>query len=95
MSKIVKQGQSFLDKAIQLTGSIDNALDLAILNGKSITDQLLVGETILPSIITNKRTTNFYKTISEPATNATLNEIDALDDLGIGAMAIETTFIVR
>jgi len=95
MSKIVKQGQSLLDKAIQLTGSIENALDLAILNGKSITDQLLVGETIMPSRITNKRTVNFYKTIDEPATNATLEVIDALDDLGIGAMAIESTFIVR
>ena len=95
MSKIVKQGQSLLDKAVQLTGSIQNALDLAILNGKSVTDQLVVGETISPSKITNKRVVNYYKTIGEPATNATLQEIESLDDLGIGAMAIGSTFIVR
>lgn len=95
MSKTVKQGQSFLDKCLQLTGSIESSLELAILNGKSITQKLIIGEVIAPSTITNKRVVIFFKTKCEPATNATIEEIEAIDDLGIGAMAIESTFIVR
>lgn len=95
MSKIVKQGQSFLDKCLQQTGSIENALESALLNDKSITSELAVGEKIESVGITNKRVVDHYTHNDEPATNATIEVLEELDDLGIGSMAIGSTFIVR
>lgn len=95
MSKIVKQGQSFLDKTIQHTGGIENALEMAILNGMSITEELNIGVIVEPSPVRNIRVVNQYKTVDEPATNATIEFVDEIDELGIGAMAIGSTFIVR
>ena len=92
MSKIVKQGQSLLDKCIQSTGSIENALAFAILNGKSITDPLAIGESVEPSEVTNKTTVNYYSQIAEPATDATLEQVEELESIGIGSMAIGSTF---
>jgi hypothetical protein len=38
MESKVYQGQSFLDKVIEMTGSVDNAFGMAIENNVSITD---------------------------------------------------------
>ena len=44
MNIIVLHHQSFLDLAIQHTGSVENAFILALQNGKSLTDDLVAGE---------------------------------------------------
>ena len=93
--KIVKQGQCFLDKVTQLTGSYENALEMAIRNGLSITDDVLIGSTIEATEVTNKRVVASYDEFNEPATNISQREIEALEAGGIGVMIIEDTFIVR
>ena len=88
--KIVKQGQCFLDKVTQLTGSYENALEMAIKNGLSITADVLIGSTIEPTEVTNKRVVASYNEFNEPATDLRV----ALENIGIGTMVIEDTFIV-
>ncbi len=36
----VRQGQSFLDKVLECTGDLSQAIEIAVLNGLSITDDL-------------------------------------------------------
>ena len=92
--KTVKQGQSFLDKVTQLTGSFENALEMAVLNGSSITDDVFIGSIIEPTEVTNKRVVASYDEFNEPATDLSEAELVALENIGIGIMVIEDTFIV-
>lgn len=95
MSKTVKQGQSFLDKAIELTGSVENAFAMAKLNGLSVSSELAIGAEIMPSAITKKSIVQQWDEKNAPAsamTNAQQGVI--LPPEGIGAMIIEDTFIV-
>ena len=92
--KTVKQGQCFLDKVTQLTGSYENALEMAIKNGVSITADVLIGSTIEPTEVTNKRVVASYNEFNEPATDLSKAELVALENIGIGTMVIEDTFIV-
>lgn len=94
MNKVVKQGQSFLDKVTQLTGSYEHALAAAVLNNRSITDTPVIGEIfIMPSNINNKAIA-FFNCLNEPATLATAQQVDAIENLGIGKMTIGSTFII-
>lgn len=44
------QGQSILDIAIQLCGSVDAAYDIAVLNGIAVTDELSSGaQLVIPA----------------------------------------------
>lgn len=102
--KTVKQGQSFLDKVTQLTGNYENALEMAFLNGVSVTDDssqdqrsaykkiFVIGKEIKVSNITNKRVVNFFNTKNEPATAIVYNKKITPDEIGIGFMAIESNF---
>ena len=92
--KTVKQGQCFLDKVTQLTGSFENALEMAVLNGLSMTDEVAKGLVVNPTEVTNKRVVASYNEFNEPATNISQSEIEALETIGIGIMVIEDTFIV-
>ena len=42
MSNKTFAGQSFLGKVIENTGSVENAVEMALLNGFSITDDLVI-----------------------------------------------------
>lgn len=95
MSKIVKQGQSFLDKTTQLTGSAENALAMAILNNKSITTDLNIAEEIVSTPVINKTVVSFFSANSEPSTAVTKQQLVDIEELGIGKMKIGDTFIVR
>lgn len=95
MNSIAKQGQSFLDKVIQLTGSCENALEMAILNEVSITDALNIGQALKPSRITNKIVAGFFNPVNEPATALTYEAVAEIDNEGIGEMIIESNFIVQ
>ena len=95
MSKI-EQGQSFIDKVTQQTGSFENALEMALLNGKSITDDVVIGGTLIASAVTNRYVVNFLNTQNRaPATLAEIKASTSPLDVGIGEMAIETSFIIR
>ena len=95
--KIVKQGQSFLDKVTQLTGNYENALEMAFLNGVSITassqdESLAIGTSIQVSSITNKRVVAFFNPKNEPATAVAVD--NNMTPIGIGTMIIGDNFSV-
>jgi LysM repeat protein len=69
MSKaMVHAGQSFFDNVVETTGSVENAFEMAILNGISITDDIKVGTELKISKITNNAVANFFNETNRPAT---------------------------
>ena len=61
MNIVVLHHQSFLDLAIQHTGSVENAFLLALSNGKSLTDDLTAGEQLsLENAQNNKDILSYY-----------------------------------
>lgn len=66
--KIVYSGQSFLDKVLECTGSIDNAVQMALLNRISITDDMIVGSELQTAGITNLAIVAFFNENNKPAT---------------------------
>ncbi|GGB83075.1 hypothetical protein GCM10007424_23870 [Flavobacterium suaedae] len=91
----VKQGQNFLDMVLLGTGSIENAFAMSLLNNKSITDELVVGETIEPTPITNPAVVAIWGKKWQPASAlSNANTALIIPAAGIGAMAIEIDFIV-
>lgn len=88
----VKQGQSFIDIICQATGSLDNVISEAIVNKKSITDNLLIGE----EIFTQKEIdSEVIKILSRknPSTNGTVEMLGENLE-GIGNWIINLDFIV-
>lgn len=93
--KIIKQGQSFFDKVTQFTGSFENALQAALLNDVSITDDVAIGSQLKYGDVSNKRVTAFFNPTNEPATALKSLQLETIEPDGIGYMIIESTFIVR
>lgn len=88
----VKQGQSFIDIICQATGSLDNVISEAIVNKKSITDDLMIGE----EIFTQKEIdSEVIKILSRknPSTNGTVEMLGEYLE-GIGNWIINLDFIV-
>ncbi len=89
---IVSNSQSLLDIALQHTGSAETALDIALANGISLSDNLEPGATLtLPDTQGNKAMAQYY-TVNNimPATGVD----DALELGGINYMGIEIDFVV-
>lgn len=95
MNKKTVQGQSFVDKTLELTGSVEGLVKMAVLNNVSITDDIFIGDSFLASNIIKSTIVNGLK-LNIPATKIS-SDLDSLipEDLGIGLMIIEKTFIVR
>lgn len=75
MSKnIVYAGQSFLDKVIECTGSLENAFEMAFLNGLIITDDLIVGTELKSNLPSNKVIFDFFTENNRPASNITTQQ---------------------
>lgn len=66
--KIVYSGQSFLDKVLECTGDIDNAFEMALFNGISVSDEIPVGIELQISAITKKSIEAFFNEYNRPAT---------------------------
>ena len=97
MNIVVLHHQSFLDLAIQHTGSVENAFVLALQNGISLTDDLEYGEALNlePTTINqNKDILSYYQSKKlQPATAVILPpEAERLE--GIGYWVIQTDFKV-
>ncbi|MFA7448819.1 MAG: hypothetical protein WCY77_10305 [Weeksellaceae bacterium] len=60
MTNETKQGQSFLDMVLQETGSIEEALKMAVANNRSLTDDLKIGESIQGTKIINQKVVDFF-----------------------------------
>lgn len=93
---IAKQGQSFCDLVIQGTGDIENLFATALLNGLSITDNLIIGQEIKFTGKENKSILDLWSENNLPATAITDQDLDVIVSYdGIGVMIIEENFIVR
>lgn len=68
MKQMVYANQTFLDKVIECTGSIDNAFDMALLNKIIVTDDVVVGTELLINKVSNKVIFNFFTANNRPAT---------------------------
>lgn len=86
----VLSGQSLFDVAIQESGGVEAAFDLALLNGISITGALAAGSMLLGVGVVNKLVADYYRAKRlKPATGRNVEFAG-----GIGEMAIEINFIV-
>ncbi len=96
MTTIILQNQSFLDLAIQHTGSVENAFLLALQNGKSLTDDLVAGEQLsLKNTKNNKDILSYYQSKKlQPATGVSRTGGSSLQLQGIGYWVISNDFKV-
>ena len=92
----VKSGQSLLDIAIQEKGTLECILELASLNGLSITDDLTAGmELMVPSETYNKLLETYCKKNDvRPATALTYDALRAMWKGGIGYMHVGVDFTI-
>ena len=90
--------QTWFDISIQSTGSVVNAFAIAMANGRSVTDLISAGEKIvIPKELDslNREIVFFESKNIIPATGITKDTLEQINPiLGIGTMAIESTFIV-
>jgi len=96
MTITVLHNQSLLDLALQHTGTIESIFELAVLNEKSITDDMVAGASLLIGEISNKDILNYYTTKNiQPATAFTKADKQVLERLeGISIWAINLDFVV-
>ena len=96
MTTIILHNQSFLDLAIQHTGSVENAFILALQNGKSLTDDLVAGEQLyLKNTKNNKDILSYYQSKKlQPATGVSHTGGSSLQLQGIGYWVISNDFKV-
>ncbi|WP_153394359.1 hypothetical protein [Chryseobacterium vaccae] len=90
--------QSILDISIQYTGDVQKCFDIAIANGRAVSDLLTSGtQLIIPDKLEkNIDVTNYYTSrMIKPATGTTLEQENQFPSLkGIGYMQIGNTFKV-
>ncbi len=91
----VSEKQSLFDVAIEKGGSFESVMELAILNGLSITERLTPGQQLeLPSVIDND-VVNYYSSkgiVPETTSTESDDSVPVLE--GIDYWAIEVDFIV-
>lgn len=98
---IVLHNQSLLDFAIQHTGNVTNAFEIAIANGISISDDISSGSTLIipDSVVMDVDIRNYYQSKAiQPATAITTSVIDGEPETqleGISYWAIYDDFIVQ
>ena len=91
---IVTQGQNILDKAMEMTGSIEGAFDIALMNGVSITDDRKIGDEICAGEILTSVVVAIFK--NRPlSTSLTVSDKELLNNpCGIEFWVIEGDFVV-
>ena len=93
----VLHNQSLLDFTLQHCGTLDALFQTAITNSISITSEIVSGSELLIPVdaLVDNDILQFYSIKGiKPAFGNTVNEL-LIPELGIGQMAIGTTFIVR
>lgn len=91
---IIYQGQSLLDKTIEITGDVEQSFATALLNGVSITQSFAIGQEVLFPEVKKKSIVGIFNTKNRPATEFLNDNYDLNKPLGIGSMVIGTTFII-
>ncbi|WP_234111465.1 hypothetical protein [Chryseobacterium sp. R2A-55] len=91
----VQQGQNFIDIVCQQTGSYEEVLAMAILNNRSITQNVNIGDEIKSTVIRNQNAVTVFAK-KQPATALDQNENEPIENLeGISIWIINKTFIVQ
>lgn len=95
MNIIVKDRQTIPDIALMASGSMEAAMEIAIANGRSITDDLDDGEVLVVPSVKNERVAYRYSLKKiVPATAITDAEKSECPYEGIGYMTIGADFVV-
>ncbi|UDQ54985.1 hypothetical protein LJF28_04785 [Chryseobacterium indologenes] len=96
MKITVLHNQSILDIAVQYTGKAENAFDIAMINGISVSDSLVSGQIIeIPETNIDNDMVSFLKRKNvKPATAVNTNLIEIRPLAGIGYWEIENEFII-
>lgn len=96
---IAIENQSLFDVAVQEDGSFLAAFEWALANGLSITDELVPGQKLIApnSELRNNEVADYFKGRNQMvATGFNIGDGNSMiPELGIGTMAIGSTFIVR
>jgi hypothetical protein len=89
--------QTWFDIAIQHTGSIGNAYAISFANGgRSVTDEITPGEAIvIPATVSILKKEVQYLENKKAIPATSMKRPPMPPELGIGTMAIGSTFIVR
>lgn len=95
MKDKVYQGQSFIDKVLETTGSSENAFEMALLNGISLTDNVGIGQELVSSSATRKGVVRIFNKNNRPASAIINSTEEDEENEGIGYMAIGNNFIVK
>lgn len=95
MESKVYQGQNFVDKVLETTGSTENAFEMALLNGVSLTDNVAIGQELQTSNPTRKGVVRLFNNKNRPASAIINRPVEDEENDGIGYMAIGNNFIVR
>ena len=89
----VRDNQSLFDISCQYLGSAEAAIQIALLNGFSVTDDRKVGDEFeLPDVVNNSIATYYVNKGLMPATGITDAEVATLG--GLGFMALGIDFII-
>jgi hypothetical protein len=95
----VISGQSLSDISVQEDGNVETVFEWALQNDKSITAKLAPGEILIRpnSALKDKSLSEYFAGVQKKLATGLTNENHELivPDDGIGAMIIESTFIVR
>lgn len=95
--EIVRNSQNLLDIAIQTTGDADNALDIALVNGLCLTDDLIAGQllSVPDTLLRNENILSLLRaTTAAPATAITAANITDAPFEGIEFWTIEYDFTI-
>lgn len=90
----VKSRQSVFDVAIQACGSVEGAIELAMLNGWSLTEELEAGAVVMVGKEINSKVKRFYD-YNEICPATSISTADVIREDGIEYWAIENDFIVN
>ncbi|ROH98416.1 hypothetical protein EGI16_21515 [Chryseobacterium sp. G0240] len=89
----IKRGQSLIDIVIQGTGSITDLIQTAIINNRSVTDNLSINDQITTgSVVNNDQVMQF---ISNPPATSISSQSIFEQEKGIGKMKIGINFKIN
>ena len=91
---IVRQGQTFIDKVLECTGDLEQSVLMSVLNGKSISDALNIGEELQTTDVVKKSVVALWNG-EGPATEKVYTNEQELPLEGIDYMGIEIDFTVN
>lgn len=96
MKATVKDRQTLADIALQYGGELSAIMEIALMNGLSLTDALADGQTLeVPDRPADERVVSRYRVKKiEPATELSVEEMAACPYGGINFMGIEIGFVV-